>query len=91
MCSKCLDYVGPETLEVGAIIKVVVCLWDMFYRWGCFVWPQWEKKFLDSQTLEVPGGVLCRRIHLLRVERRGNGGRIVELGSWGGSSEQDGK
>jgi hypothetical protein len=47
---------------------------------GCFVWSQWEKKYLASQILEVPGLVWGvgvgkpRGPHLLREEGMGSMG-----------------
>jgi hypothetical protein len=43
-----------------AIPKAVACMWDMFYWLGCFVCPQWERKHLASQSLEVPGWGISR-------------------------------
>jgi len=33
----------------------------MFYKLGCLVWPQSERKLLASQRLEMPGwGGICQ-------------------------------
>ena len=37
-----------------AIPKAVACIWDTFYKLGCLVWPQWERKLLALQRLELP-------------------------------------
>jgi hypothetical protein len=38
-----------------AVPKAVVCMWDIFFWLDCLVWPQWERKNLDLQRLDVPG------------------------------------
>ena len=46
-----------------AIAKAVTYTWDMFFQLGCLVWPQWERMYLASQRLDVPGyqsGGICR-------------------------------
>ena len=30
-------------------------MWDVFYSLDCLIWPQWERKHLDLQRLNVPG------------------------------------
>ena len=37
-----------------AIPKAVACTLDMLFYLGCLVWPQWERKCLAVQRLEVP-------------------------------------
>jgi hypothetical protein len=38
---------------MGAILKAVACIWDMFYLLGCPVWSQWERKYLALQRLDM--------------------------------------
>ena len=47
-------------------------MWEM----GCLVWPQWERKHLASQRLEVPGWGDTQG-DLLRGKGEGGGGSIV--------------
>jgi hypothetical protein len=53
ICSRCAAWSSCEsqTTGAGAISKAVVCSWQ-----GCLVWPQWERKYLALQRLEIPGG-----------------------------------
>jgi hypothetical protein len=37
----------------------------------CLVWPQWERKHLDSQKLEMLGGLLRRGLYLILEEGEG--------------------
>jgi hypothetical protein len=57
---------------------------------GCLVWPQWERKHLASQRLEVPKwGETQRDLHHSEEKGKGDGGRIAGGGDQEGGSGQD--
>ena len=75
---------------MGAIPKAVACMWYRFFELGCLVWPQWERKHLASQRLEVPKwGETQRDLHHSEEKGKGDGGRIAGGGDQEGGSGQD--
>ena len=78
-----------QTAGMGAIPKAVACTWDMLFYLGCLVWPQWERKCLALQRLEVPGWGEIPRGASPTPRRRGGelGKGLCEEGDWEGVSE----
>lgn len=64
-------------------------MWDMFLYLGCLVWPQWKRKCLAWQRLEVPGEGWIPRGPPPAQRRHGRWGKYCGRVEWEWGSEWD--